>query len=226
MWKDGVEICETYNYNLQTQQLKEKQIGLSDGGTLKITYTYPNDCPWGIYTTMTRKHCISPIVEEKKFKNGRLMESILTEYLQVSEGLYLPSVQHYSEITTPLVASTMTFSSAGRNKTVYPADNIMYHHYDKYGHVLNLSVNNRESTYLWSYKGQYPVAEIDNVSYDTVRICRVCRFLIWICYAACVLSFRLLMSGYTNTSLRPEFPGRCFPTVILLAMNMIPLTVW
>ena len=34
MWKDGVEIRETYNYNLQTQQLKEKQIGLSDGGTL------------------------------------------------------------------------------------------------------------------------------------------------------------------------------------------------
>lgn len=169
MWKDGVEIRETYNYNLQTQQLKEKQIGLSDGGTLKITYTYPNDCPWGIYTTMTQKHCISPIVEEKKFKNGRLMESILTEFLQVSEGLYLPSVQHYSEITTPLAASTVTFSSAGRNKTVYPADNIVYHHYDKYGHVLNLSVNNRESIYLWSYKGQYPVAEIDNISYDTVK---------------------------------------------------------
>lgn len=78
-------------------------------------------------------------------------------------------MQHYSEITTPLAASTVTFSSAGRNKTVYPADNIVYHHYDKYGHVLNLSVNNRESTYLWSYKGQYPVAEIDNVSYDTVK---------------------------------------------------------
>lgn len=113
IWKDGVEIRETYNYNLQTQQLKEKQIGLSDGGTLKITYTYPNDCPWGIYTTMTQKHCISPIVEEKKFKNGRLMESILTEYLQVSEGLYLPSVQHYSEITTPLAASTVTFRQRG-----------------------------------------------------------------------------------------------------------------
>lgn len=169
VWNDGVETVESYVYNPQTLQLKEKQMTLSDGGILKVSYTYPNDCPWGDYTLMAQRHFIAPVIEEKKFKNGLLTEGVLTEYKQVSKGFFLPSVQCRSEITTPLAGTIQTFTSSGRNRTIYPADNILFLRYDNYGHPLTLSVNNQQRSFLWGYKGQYLLAEITNVSYDTVK---------------------------------------------------------
>lgn len=169
VWNDGVETVESYVYNPQTLQLKEKQMTLSDGSSLKVSYTYPNDCAWGDYTLMTQMHFIAPVIEEKKFKNGLLTEGVLTEYKQVSRGFFLPSAQCRSEITIPLAGTTPTFTSSGRNRTIYPADNILFLRYDNYGHPLTLSVNNQQRSFLWGYKGQYLLAEITNVSYDTVK---------------------------------------------------------
>lgn len=169
VWSDGVETVESYTYNPQTLQLKAKQTSCSGNGTQKVTYTYPNDCSWGIYNTMTLKHCLSPVVEEKHFKDGLLTGCVLTEYKQVHDGLYLPSVRYLSEITTPLSGSTVTFSSTGRNMSVYPTINYQYSVYDNYGHILHCIDHNRSVIFLWSYKGQFPVAEIRDTSYDVVK---------------------------------------------------------
>ena len=169
VWEDGVERKETYTYNPTTLQLKEKQLDLAPNGTLRIAYTYPNDCPWGVYQSMTQKHCIAPVVETKKINNGTLVESVLTEYKKQTETLFVPSAQYRSNLTSGISSTTSTFSSSGRNTTVYPKAYTVYNVYDSYGHALNLTQGGIEKTYLWGYRGQYPVAEIGNATYASVK---------------------------------------------------------
>lgn len=169
VWEDGVERTETYTYNTETLQLKTKEINLSPEGTVRIAYTYPNDCEWGVYAKMNAAHFIEPIVEEKKIVDGMLVESVLTEYKKLTGNLFVPSAMYRSNINNGISSVTTTFSLAGRNTTVYPIPYTVYNDYDSYGHVLNLTEGEIEKTYLWSYKGQYPVAEIQNATYAAVK---------------------------------------------------------
>ena len=169
VWEDGTERKETYTYNPTTLQLKEKQLNLAPNGTLRIAYTYPNDYSWGVYQSMTQKHCITPVIEQKKISNGTLVESVLTEYKKQTETLFVPSAQYRSNLTSGISSTTSTFSSSGRNTTVYPKAYTVYNAYDSYGHALNLTQGGVEKTYLWGYKGQYPVAVIGNATYAAVK---------------------------------------------------------
>ena len=169
VWEDGMERKETYTYNSTTLQLKSRETTLSPEGTVRIAYTYPNDCPWGVYSSMNSKHFISPVVEEKKIVGGKLVESVLTEYKKLTENLFVPSNRYRSQISSGLSSGTVTFSSAGRNTSVYSTPYVSYNTYDSYGNVLNLTEGGIEKTYLWSYKGQYPVAEITGATYAQVK---------------------------------------------------------
>jgi len=47
---------------------------------------------------------------------------------------------------------------------------VVYHNYDKYGNPVYISKDNTTNiVYLWSYRGQYPVAEIQNATYQDVK---------------------------------------------------------
>lgn len=168
--KDGVETEETYTYAPSTLQLKSRQMTLSNGKSVKTTYTYPNDCNWGAYSTMALRNYIAPVIEEKIFRNDYLTGGILTEYAAISNGLIVPSVRHHSVINQVSPASTVTFSASGRNKSIYPNDDVIYKAYDSFGNVLNLLTGNLlERTYLWGYGGQYPIAEIQKATYAEVK---------------------------------------------------------
>ena len=169
VWEDGVERKETYTYNNTTLQLKSREMTLTPEGTVRIAYTYPNDCPWGVYSNMNNKHFIEPVIEEKKIVGGKLVESVLTEYKKLTDNLFVPSNRYRSQISSGLSSGTNTFSSGGRNTTVYPTAYVTYNEYDSYGNALNLTEGGIEKTYLWSYKGQYPVAEIANATYSAVK---------------------------------------------------------
>ena len=118
---------------------------------------------------MTQLHFIEPVIEEKKIVGGKLVESVLTEYKKLTDNLFVPSNRYRSQISSGLSSGTNTFSSGGRNTTVYPTAYVTYNEYDSYGNALNLTEGGIEKTYLWSYKGQYPVAEIANATYSAVK---------------------------------------------------------
>jgi RHS Repeat. len=47
---------------------------------------------------------------------------------------------------------------------------VIYHNYDSYGNPIFITQNDADNVvYLWSYNGQYPVAEIKNVTYEQVK---------------------------------------------------------
>lgn len=169
--QDGITIEEDYDYNPKTLQLTRKKRTLPDKHTQSVSYSYPNDRICGdIYWQMTSKHFISPIIEEKLYEDGKLLNSRLTEYAYGNNAqILLPSKLHLSEITKD-TTDIITFSCSGINKDIYPTDNITYKRYDNYGNILEVTLNGGTNTiYLWGYMGQYPVAEIRNASYDEVR---------------------------------------------------------
>lgn len=167
---DGATTKEVYSYNPQTLQLKEKRQVFPDAYELISTYTYPNDLAGSVYQEMTKKHILSPIIEEKYIKDGSLIGCKLNEYqIDKKTGFALPYKTHFSEINKILSQNTFTFNGTDVNIKVYPSDNIEFRKYDQYGNlihsILNGAVNN---VYLWGYGGQYPIAEISNATYEEV----------------------------------------------------------
>lgn len=48
-------------------------------------------------------------------------------------------------------------------------DRIIYHNYDRYGNLVSVSkANGTPITYIWGYKGMYPIAKIENATFDEV----------------------------------------------------------
>lgn len=169
--QDGVIIREDYTYNPQTLQLTEKQQIFQDMYALTTTYTYPNNIKKLIYQEMTKKHMISPVIEEKFFKNGSLIACKLQEYKKDSKtSLLLPYKMYFSEITSKLPKDMSTFFEGEINKDIYPSDNVENCKHDQYGNLIHMVLNGAVNyIYLWGYGGQYPIAEISNTSYEEVQ---------------------------------------------------------
>lgn len=169
--QDGVTVREEYTYNPVTLQLVEKRRIFPDAYKLTSTYVYPNDVYGSVYQEMAQKHILSPIIEEKHFKDGSLITCKLQEYKKDSKtNLLLPHKMHFSEINDDLSGETHTFDGGIINKDIYPSDNIEYRKYDQYGNAIHVVLNGAINyIYLWGYGGQYPIAEISNASYEEVQ---------------------------------------------------------
>lgn len=167
---DGATTKEVYSYNPQTLQLKEKRQIFPDAYELISTYTYPNDLAGSVYQEMTKKHILSPIIEEKYIKDESLIGCKLNEYkIDKKTGFVLPYKTHFSEINKVYSSNTVTFNETDVNKEVYPSDNIEFCEYDQYGNLIHSIVNGSiNNVYLWGYGGQYPIANISNATYEEV----------------------------------------------------------
>jgi len=108
---------------------------------------YKNTAP---YNTMVGKNMLDyPLeVKNEKGSDNQFISQTLTSYKQ-SADLILPDVL----------------------STRYRADGsaeqrIVYRNYDSYGNPVYITKDNAESVvYLWSYNGQYPIAEIRNATF-------------------------------------------------------------
>lgn len=168
--EDNVAEKEEYAYNPATLQLVRKIRTFPDAYELVSMYTYPNDIRGSVYEEMTKRHILSPVIEEKYIKDGSLLACKLQEYKQdIQTDLLLPSKIHFSEIKSLLPDSTFTFSGEKINAAIYPSDNMEFRKYDSYGNAVHVMRNGVVNlVYLWGYGGQYPIAEISGASYEEV----------------------------------------------------------
>ncbi|WP_106603835.1 hypothetical protein [Chitinophaga ginsengisoli] len=109
--------------------------------------------PQGIYAAMVNNHIVAPEIEVANNRDGNQVSLVRTNYFQPFTGLFLPqSIQTQSASSDPLVT------------------NLKYLKYDDMGNILSLSENNGKIiNYIWSYKGIYPVAKIENCDYSTLE---------------------------------------------------------
>ena len=135
----------TYEYaNPTHKQLTKQLTSNSIGSSIEHTFKYPHDVS---NTTLTNQWIINVPVEEN-LKNGASVQTKKTEYS--SQGL-------------PVKVS----SNTGVNRAMEERLNIKY---NKRGNIVQYTMDGAMPvTYLWGYNSQYPIAEIQNIPYDTVK---------------------------------------------------------
>ena len=168
--KDNVTKIEEYIYNEETMQMREKKIKTSNDKEIKYTYSYANDFSCDIYRQMLDNNLLKNVIEEKVFNDKGLVASTVTEYAwDRNHKFVIPTLKYFSEISSKLTNPT-SFSCNGVNTAIYPYENIQYKEYDPYCNPIYIVKDNATHLiYLWSYTGQYPVAEIKNTSYADVN---------------------------------------------------------
>lgn len=168
---DGILTKEKYVYNPSNHQVKEKIVTLEGNKLIKNIYTYPNDYNCGIYLQMVNKNMISNVIEMSIFKGDNYIGGEVTEFnWDKSKRMILPQYKYFSEVG-PGQTNLTTFNCLGPNKTIFPTQNIKYDQYDQYGNIVEIRFNDATNVvYLWSYGGQYPIAEIKGASYSEVEI--------------------------------------------------------
>ncbi|WP_291529211.1 RHS repeat domain-containing protein, partial [Bacteroides sp. UBA939] len=120
----------------------------SDTATLEETVLYPFNMNTAPYTTMVQNNIMDAVIKKTRLYNN---SSKSIQYNYRAEGLKF--VQN----------NILTGNNSLETR-------ITYHTYDFYGNPVYVSKDNAEQVvYLWSYNGQYLVAEIKGATYEQVK---------------------------------------------------------
>lgn len=147
-----------YQYN-KTNLCKasEKTTG-SNNNLIEKRLMYPDDYNSLIYTGMVNNNMVNLPIESITLKNNAVISANKTEYTY-SQGHYLPSALYSFNSTEPKdINSYSNFYEQVKTLNYYSKG-------------LIKEILNRDGTYtsyLWSYKYQYPIAEIKNATYIQV----------------------------------------------------------
>jgi hypothetical protein len=140
--QEVVETSKTYDYGSWVHINPIKVTNYHDDKTIEDIYTYYNDL-----------------------------------YYNSSFNLVNVLIQHEHVVNDDSIISVVDFDGTARpQKIQYKTnqmnvfdDKVVYDKYDAYGNVAEISANDGKHTcYIWSYKNQYPVAEIDNATYSQI----------------------------------------------------------
>ncbi|MEH6305278.1 RHS repeat domain-containing protein, partial [Olivibacter sp. CPCC 100613] len=189
-YESGVihEIKMSYEYeNPKHYQQTKITETTSDGNKEVITLLYPQDYATGtaFIDNMKSNHLIAYPIEQVRYKEVGTTRTILsgtiTKYLEGGQG-HIDQIMEL-ESSAPIALSSFKFSNrlAGQlpsgsiGATAFSPfsgyrTRLTYSNYDAYGNPRQVQpVGGPPVTYIWSYKGQYPVAEIRNGGFATVQ---------------------------------------------------------
>lgn len=149
-YAEEVKIAE---YGNLYHALITKEQDLDSKGNMNVTtYTYPTDYSAAPYLAMVGLHIINPVIEKSSYKNTSFLYATRTNYANWGSTIYMPA-------TIESKIGTGSYDTR-----------IHYYNYDSYGNAICLSKENGPKiSYLYSYGGQFPIAEIKNTDYATVE---------------------------------------------------------
>lgn len=147
-------VTKTTTYTYNAQMLLSAEEITTSRGIRKVTYKYPSDfATTAPYKTMVAKHILSPIVEKSLYQDNTFLQKDLTRYKKWTSTLFAPEL-----------------SQTQTNMQTTPDTHIQYLSYDTYGNPVEVLIDGTENVvYLWSYGGQYLVAEIRNATLNEVN---------------------------------------------------------
>ncbi|WP_333888882.1 hypothetical protein [Sphingobacterium siyangense] len=148
-----VKSKESYTYYSSDRQLATKNVLASDGKVVKESYKRPVQLiaegrdPNGMSASLN-SFGFWPLVESAVDKNGIFVSRKRTEYIRPSSGIYV-------------LKSIFEKDKIGTESQV-----VAVNAFDNYGNAVDVTLkNNARICYLYSYKGEYPIAKIENISY-------------------------------------------------------------
>jgi hypothetical protein len=149
---------EIYEYGNTMHLLPTKIVNIDSKGDFRETVMYyakemidQGRDQSGTYQGMVNFNTIASPVEVINQYHGRQISLLRTNYFTKRYGLYLP----------------LTVETKAENEN--PETRLAYS-YDDMGNITSLTQEHTKKTsYVWSYNGQYPIAEIRNADYTTVE---------------------------------------------------------
>lgn len=155
-----VELEHNYTYTTsKATLLKNKTVKLSNGDVNKEEYTYPFELSGTINNILTDKNVIENHIEKKDFLND--------EQLFLEEHIFKYNIPGYiNNGDVPLLQET---KKTKKNSEEF--SNLSIVKYDMFGNPLETSKEGgMHSIYVWGYNGQYPIAKIENATYNDLMI--------------------------------------------------------
>jgi len=149
---NGVTKKTLYNYDTNDLLSWQKEID-SHSDTIKTVYNYlQNFFPYNrIIGNYTSQNYLNYPTKKIQYKNA--------QYLSSQTYSYKKSTPY------PLVDSVKTFIGSNRSNPNFTK----YEVYDAYGNPISVIKNGADRiVYLWGYNGQYPIAKIENATYESV----------------------------------------------------------
>lgn len=153
-FNDGVSTMTRYGYDGTYDKPTTVTSRHGDGSFSVTQMTYPFNKSGTVYTGMVTANIINPVIDQEEYKTStsNFLRSTITDWDNWS-GLYYK----------PKTVSTKTGSADAEVR-------LRYSSYDRKGNVQTVAKEGGpKTTYIWSYKGTYPVAEIQNADYATVE---------------------------------------------------------
>lgn len=149
--KDGVTTLTTYDsYNENGLPLKVNTVS-SSGDNLIMTFKYPTDFSTTIYNGMKSANIVTPVIEKATYIGSKFLEKEISNYNMWISKFYAPE------------NSQIQYENG-------ETDIRLKFDYDKRGSYKEIVKDERERViYLWSYNGQYPIAEIKNATFSEVE---------------------------------------------------------
>jgi len=156
----SVTTTTEYGYN-STNWKKNYEKTTVSGDQMVTRITYPVDYSDAISQKMTSKYMVGVPIEQIKIRNDKVVAAQKTEFSLASNvGTYLPLYTYSLDATLPVPQDTYS---------QYYSKDLTFKQYDSHGNVVQyMGRADLPVTYLWSYNGKYPVAEIRGVTYDDV----------------------------------------------------------
>ena len=161
----------SYNDNLLCSE-ETRQIG-SD--TYKTVYKYADDFTDDMSQLMVETHRIGIPIAQLSMRNGLFYKGtriVFGNFNQLTDnsntvicGTRTWSDPNFCEMYLPKYLLTLNTSNAASSFSTCLFDTtVVYNSYTRYGKVQELNYKGMPITYLWSYNGMYPVAEVKNAT--------------------------------------------------------------
>jgi len=148
--------------------LRENITTNSKGDNLTQKFLYSFDVNTGVYTQMAQANIISPLIEKIALKNDKLTSSTLLTYKK-SDDNFVPDQNHITELSIPVAYSGFTtFNGVSKDSHYSSSAENTYDFYDDYGNPKQITTKGKITTcYIWGYDKKYPIAKIENASYNS-----------------------------------------------------------
>lgn len=165
-----ISKATSMNYN-SIHQISENITTNSAGDTLKTKIKYPVDYTYynGFIKAMIDKNMLSYPIEELSLKNGNVINA--THYRYTATTSPLLSGIYKTETSQPITENSFYGLDDLGNLIPYThyKENLIFDRYDTYGNLLQYhGKDNKYISFLWSYSNTYPIAKIENATYDQV----------------------------------------------------------
>jgi YD repeat-containing protein len=156
---DSITITTSYDYNDYNQLSYIKQIDSNSDIKESFLY-YPADIDETFASNMIDNYVYNPLIKKEVQVNSNL----------VSIDKYLYKTQAYSSSSYSSDVFVLdTYSNSSESEEDLE-DRVIYHLYDDNGNVLEVSkAEDVHIVYVWGYNLMYPVAKIENASYDDIE---------------------------------------------------------